>query len=475
MSRRLRYGVNPSIHRQDLQARGRLRKLELMRLVRLSRVGVARARWLTVAAAAVGAFVIAAPSAFANEEVRFDFDPANPNAEHEWTVPDRVEEIEIEVAGAGGGGGSANGGNGALVKAAVQVSAGQSFDIGVGGGGEATLAQQSGGGGASIVESGDILMIAGGGGGATNWNDASGGNAGHNTSTGAGQKGGLVNKDSGGSPGGLGVGGTGRVDAGDGEDYDPSRGLFGTGGQRGQGAQVGGPGGEARDEFLGNHGEKASPALGGGGGAGYGGGSSGFDAFSWKETGTRGGGGGGGSIAQGTGVSFAEGETAFYSSDGGSGGQEQAQDGQHGWVIIRWTAPPPPEPDPEPEPEPDADPAGAESPTSSEPVPLSLAMPTGVTCTPTAPMLRGSWVRLPSAAECSESPAARAGGDSQLLGWATVADFPVDLAADHAETSEYALEMRNDDGQLTAVFIPAGGWTYVTGANTLFPIWSDGN
>jgi hypothetical protein len=61
-------------------------------------------RGFTVAAAAVAAFVIAAPSAFANEEVRFDFDPANPNAEHEWTVPTGVTEIEVEAAGAGGGG-----------------------------------------------------------------------------------------------------------------------------------------------------------------------------------------------------------------------------------------------------------------------------------------------------------------------------------------------------------------------------------
>ena len=90
-------------------------------------------------------------------------------------------------------------------------------------------------------------------------------------------------------------------------------------------------------------------------------------------------------------------------------------------------------------------------------------------------MLRGSWVRLPSTDECSGSPAARAGSDSRLLGWATVADFPVDLAADHAATSDNGLELKNDDGQLTAVFIPAGGWTYVSGANTLFPVWSNGN
>ena len=424
-------------------------------------------RGLTVVAAAVAAFVIAAPSAFANEEVRFDFNPDNPNATHEWTVPAGVTEIEVEAAGAGGGGGSSSnsGGNGALVKAAIDVTEGMSFDIGVGGGGEATLAEQSGGGGASIVESGDILIIAGGGGGATDWADADGGNAGHNTSTGEGQKGGLANKDSGGSPGALGVGGTGREDAGDGADYDPSRGLFGTGGQRGRGAQVGGPGGEARDELDGNHGDSASPALGGGGGAGYGGGSSGFDAFSDQETGTRGGGGGGGSIAQGTGVSFAEGETAFYSSAGGSGGQAQAQDGQHGWVIIRWTTPPPDDPNP----------ASSESAVIPEPVAMSLAMPAGVTCAPTAPMLRGAWVRLPSADECSESPAARVSGDSQLLGWATSADFPVDLAAEHTATSENALELKDDDGRLTAVFIPAGGWTHVTGANTLFPIWSNGN
>ena len=429
------------------------------------------------AVASAAALIIAAPSAFAEtDSIRFDFDPADPNAQHEWSVPNGVTEIEVEAAGAGGGGGTATGGNGALVKAAISVTEGTKFEIGVGGGGEATLAQQSGGGGASIVESGDILVIAGGGGGATNWSNAQGGDAGHNASNGAGENGGIATKTSGGDGGGLGIGGTGRLDAGDGQDYDPSRGLFGTGGQRGQGAQVGGPGGEARDEYLGNYGDRVSPALGGGGGAGYGGGSSGFDAYSWRESNLRGGGGGGGSIAQGTGVALVEGESFFYSSNGGQGGQARQENGAHGWVIIRWTVPtPPPEPEPAPEPS-TVEAQEADAPNSpAVPLQLSLQMSAGLQCSMPGQVpgesTEGAWVRLPSASDCFESTFEGRDIGTRLLGWATTPAFPSDLALVHAQGSDTAMELRDNTGHITAVFIPAGGWVHMTGNTRLYPIW----
>lgn len=436
----------------------------------LLRIGAAPGRRLVVAAVgAAAAWIIAAPYAFAEtDSVRFDFDPADPNAQHEWSVPTGVTEVEVEVAGAGGGGHAATGGNGALVKAAISVAEGTKFDIGVGGGGESTLAQQSGGGGASIVESGDILVIAGGGGGGTTWVNSNGGDAGFNQTTGAGEPGGITTKRSGGVPGALGVGGTGPLDAGDGEDYDPSRGLDGTGGQRGRGAQVGGPGGEARDEYLGNYGDRASPALGGGGGAGYGGGSSGFDAYSWQESNLRGGGGGGGSIAQGTGVALAEGESFFYSSNGGQGGQTRQEDGEHGWVIIRWTVP-----DPPPAPQPQAtETPGVELPRPmAVPVTLSLQMSAGLRCSMPDGSAEAAWVQLPSASDCSPSSFESRDAGTRLLGWATTPAFPSALALAHTEGSKTAMELRDDTGHITAVFIPAGGWVHMTGNTTLYPIW----
>jgi len=410
--------------------------------------------------AGVFAVMILAPSAFAEtDSVRFEF-----GENGTWTVPDRVSEIEVEVAGAGGGGNSAPGGNGALVRAAIEVSAGMTFDVGVGGGGESTFAQQSGGGGASIVESGDILIIAGGGGGATSWaGDADGGNAGHDSSTGAGQNGGITNKRSGGKGGAGGIGGTGAVAAGAGEDYDPSRGLYGTGGQRGSGAIVGGAGGEARDERYGNYGEKASPPLGGGGGAGYGGGSSGFDAFS-SVSNFRGGGGAGGSIAQGTSVSMVEGASSYYSSDGGAGGSGQRSPGTNGWVVITWVIPP-------------ALPADeSDEVADAEPIEITLAMPAGLSCSAPQAQASGGWVRLPAGNDCTGGSSARssgAGDEPGLLGWATTSDFPVSIAQRQVDEGWGAYELTDDSGSLEAVFIPGGGWTRISGDTNLFPIWAE--
>jgi len=408
--------------------------------------GARGARRVAIAAGAgcLAAVVFATSALAETDSVRFEY-----GENGTWTVPDRVTEIEVEVAGAGGGGGSTKpGGNGALVQAAISVTGGMTFDVGVGGGGESTRARQSGGGGASIMESGDILIIAGGGGGTTSWRDAFGGNAGHNTKTGAGQKGG-GNSSSGGNPG---VDETGGVLTGGtaGQDYDPDNGLNGNGGQTGRSAVVGGAGGEARND---------SP--GGGGGAGFGGGSSGKAAI----LDLRGGGGGGGSIARGPGVGEVEGAASFYSSNGGAGGSGQNVSGTDGWVVITWVIPAPP-PDPEL--------PGADADTPREPVILQLTMPAGAQCSSLQVDSSGPWVRLPAADDCSIESTARVGSlddESELLGWATTPDFSVDLAQRQVENGWGAYETFDSSGDLSAVFIPAGGWAQASSDTSLFPIW----
>lgn len=392
-------------------------------------------------AAAAGALIIAAPSAFADtDSVRFDF-----GQNGTWTVPNRVTEIEVEVAGGGGGGGVEGGGSGALVQAQIEVTGGTTFIVGVGGGGDRGSAQ-GGGGGASILESGDVLVIAGGGGAGGRSTGRRGGNAGYNSVSGAGETG----PSGGGDRGRLGIGGTGTWGGSNGEDYRPQDGLFGSGGQIGRAAVVGGAGGEARDD-----------GFGGGGGAGFGGGAEGGSL--------RPGGGGGGSIAQGTGVTMRDGASSYYSSAGGAAGVRAfsgnpSTAGGDGWVVIRWVIPEPlPEPDDDPSTTPDA---------PREPVVLELTMPTGMMCAaPNADASR-TWIQLPSADECEDVNSLRSTQPINLLGWATTPDFPVAIAERQIENGWGAYEIFGDAGHITAVFIPAGGWTQASSNTSLFPIWS---
>jgi hypothetical protein len=411
-----------------------------------------RGRSVLLATAGGGlAAVVFASSALADtDSVRFEY-----GENGTWTVPDRVTEIEVEVAGAGGGGsGTSSGGSGALVEAVVGVAGGMVFDVGVGGGGGAKLpgggnAPLAGGGGASIVESGDILIIAGGGGGTTYWNDASAGSAGR-WLNGDGLSGGPA--PYGGIRANAGTGGTlaGGVN---GEDYDPSSGLFGRGGQTGRQATVGGAGGEGRSETSGTDG-------GGGGGAGFGGGSSGKE----NVANLRGGGGAGGSVARGSGVSMVDGAASFYSMAGGAGGSGNGASGTDGWVVITWVIPPP-------LPDPDV-PTSATS-VEREPVVLTLTMPAGLACSAPTSDASGTWIQLPAANECNDdaSNTGRSGEADELLGWATTPDFPTDIAQRQVDNGWGAYELFDESGALSAVFIPAGGWTQASSDTSLFPIW----
>lgn len=109
--------------------------------------------------------------------------------------------------------------------------------------------------------------------------------------------------------------------------------------------------------------------------------------------------------------------------------------------------------------------------TSTVPATVEFTLePTGGTvCSTTSETsTTGSWLSLPSANECTP-PAATP--DARLLGWATTPDFPVAIAQRQVDNGWGAYEIFNDEGQITAVFIPAGGATQVSSAATLYPIW----
>ena len=110
---------------------------------------------------------------------------------------------------------------------------------------------------------------------------------------------------------------------------------------------------------------------------------------------------------------------------------------------------------------------------ASTPVEVSLSLDlaaSGASCKEgsAASGLVGTWLALPSAGDCTSKTAP----DAKLLGWATTADFPVEIAQRQVRNGWGAYEMFDNEGRMTAVFIPAGQATFVSGSNSLYPIWA---
>ena len=82
----------------------------------------------------------------------------------------------------------------------------------------------------------------------------------------------------------------------------------------------------------------------------------------------------------------------------------------------------------------------------------------------------GSWKELP---ESSEIIGVDENAGKTFLGAATTPNFPVDIAQRQVDNGWGAYETFNDDGELTSVFIPAGGWMAISNSTRLYAIWSD--
>ena len=114
-------------------------------------------------------------------------------------------------------------------------------------------------------------------------------------------------------------------------------------------------------------------------------------------------------------------------------------------------------------------PGGASS--SAQTFSLALIAKNGTACSKSSDIGRGgSWMTLPGTNDCTP-PAAKP--NAQLLGWATTPGFPIEIAERQVVNGWGAYETFDIDGQLTGVFIPAGGSTLVSAAGTLFAIWSE--
>jgi hypothetical protein len=111
------------------------------------------------------------------------------------------------------------------------------------------------------------------------------------------------------------------------------------------------------------------------------------------------------------------------------------------------------------------------TPTKPQTFELSLTPSDGAACSSSSQSgSGGTWVTLPGANDCTPSSAKNG---ARLLGWATTPDFPVAIAKRQVDNGWGAYETFNSDGQLSGVFIPAGGATFLSAAERLYTIWSD--
>ena len=382
-------------------------------------------------------------------------------------VPEGTESATVVVIGGGGASGGAErtresgaGGNGARVSADLNLTTTDNLYVVVGSGGTGGGDGGAGGGFSAIYQgqddSGLQLVVAGGGGGGARGRDAAQGNGG------SGGHGAAANTAAGGAG-----------------DPGPGTGNF-TGGQGGD-AGVGGAGGDVGTGLSRTPGDNWSAGGAGGvvsgggsaGGSGYGGGGAGGVSNSTSQ-GASGGGAGGSYVDPTLGSNLmyeALGVTPGANTPGAGGAARLAPGGQilnvlgesgrDGSITITFFI--------------RIDPSS--STTSSSPTARSMALdftlPSDVRCNFTAvEASQGSWVQVPSASDCTISGRATESAPT-LLGWATDADFPVAIAQRQVDNGWGAYETKNEAGQLTGVFIPAGGYTAVTSDTNLHPIWSD--
>jgi hypothetical protein len=109
--------------------------------------------------------------------------------------------------------------------------------------------------------------------------------------------------------------------------------------------------------------------------------------------------------------------------------------------------------------------------TSAPTFKISITPTDGTVCSKSSESARGgTWTTLPGASDCTP-PATKP--NAKLLGWATSPTFPIGIAKRQVDNGWGAYETFNADGQLTGVFIPAGGETLVSAAGNLYPIWSE--
>jgi len=136
-------------------------------------------------------------------------------------------------------------------------------------------------------------------------------------------------------------------------------------------------------------------------------------------------------------------------------------------LIVTYNATP--EPDPDPDPTPDSGSGGSSAAPTTVDVTLDQ-ITSEVLRTWASTATLGSWKELP---ESSEIIGVDENAGKTFLGAATTPDFPVEIAQRQVDNGWGAYETFNDNGDLTSVFIPAGGWMAISNSTRLYAIWGD--
>ena len=128
-----------------------------------------------------------------------------------------------------------------------------------------------------------------------------------------------------------------------------------------------------------------------------------------------------------------------------------------------------PSPGPDPDPVPDSGSGGLSATPATVDVTLDQ-ITSEVLRTWASTATLGSWKQLP---ESNEITGVDENAGKTFLGAATTPDFPVDIAQRQVDNGWGAYETFNEDGDLTSVFIPAGGWMAISNSTRLYAIWGD--
>jgi hypothetical protein len=363
------------------------------------------------------------------------------------TVPVGANVVSVVVSGAGGGAGHGTGGaggTGAKVQAEFLISSVSNIYVvaGLAGGGGGASNAGLGGGYSAIYRGassaiGNVLVVAGAGGG------------GQGVASGTADIGGIGGN---GAALGTAAGGNGAVSDGaselaggaDGSGDGGSGGTFcgGSVGAVGQTWIAGGAGGTGYSPPAEVGDATVVASLGGSGGAGYGGGGGG---------GEYGSGGAGASYANATYLNGA----AIFSAAGGAGGTVSSSlgnTGNAGSVVLTFRS---------------SVGSGFSAASSSEPGTRQIVWQGAGADFSSTDATMNTWVKVPTNAVSGRE------GD-RLLGWSTMADFPVDIALRQINNGWGAYEIFNENGSIRGVFIPVGSYVLVNADDTLHAIWSSG-
>lgn len=382
-----------------------------------------------------------------------------------WTLPGSTR-VRVLVVGGGGAGASSDlnnvggGGGGGVAYGTTTLSGALTITVGAGGAKTSGCQDSTDGGPSSIVAAGVTIRGFGGGRGAGCGDDGDGW---------PGGSGGGAHPWDASYTGGAAT--TGEVSGAEGITLLGSAGGAGTyvninpdnGGDNGGGGGggAGGPGGNATTPAGGAGGAGFTSTItgavvvygAGGGGSGTTGGAGGPNAGNGSgsavkaTSGVDGTGGGGGGGCTG-------------SNDRRCAGADGGRPGGSGIVVLKYSV--------------GAgdvdldrdvlDGGDGRTPGSAPVAPifsLSSSAADRGTCWPTVSGRGGTWVQL--TAEGCTPPSGRDG--TVLLGWATSPSFPIARATAGVAVDE-------EFGGVRMIFIPVDGYTFLSGDNTLYPIWS---